>query len=558
MLHLYADERIDLPIASTYRNPKGSKFVYLTIGSYYNDQRKQRHRQVCIGHAVTEQDGTEKLIPNINYYKYVAKTQPPADSCSCRGKDPYFPTPLDKRSERSRVGIGYTLAVVSLMIDLGILPILKELLGSERAQRAVAIVSYYVQCQGQHSLTEFKAFMEDNFSFLMEPFDESRVCDEFKRIDEQILEFFERRWIRQALTPGDTLYYDVTSLSTMSEQIDGAEPGYNCDHEDFDQINIGLMCQSRRPLFIVLYDGSINDASNYNYVLNTIKALGLPDDFDVIYDGGFDKSCLSHTVSRGHNVMFSCSFKRYRTVREAVLQHQDLLRPRADNVAWNGSGSIISTRLPFTFGDIPGELLIYFDSDKYSLQLNSLIERKAKLEEELKEQQGFPCNQERYKSLFQLRKSRGRKGFSYQLDEQAFNDAAALCGISTFFSTRSGRDPVQSLMDYRALDTVEKMFRALKNELLDGRVRVHSREALHGKAFFLFIALIVYKEFERLFQPIRSKYHTTTAHCLNELKRIVLVKENGAWVNSQALTKFRKELLRATPIKTLFDPATWS
>lgn len=187
------------------------------------------------------EDGTEKLIPNLNYYKYVAGTQPPAGTCSHSSIAKYFPTPLDQLPERSKVGIGYTLAVISLMIDLGILPILIDLLGSVRAHRAAAIVAYYVQCQGHHSLTEFKDFMEKNLAFLIEPFDDRRGCDEFKFVNEQILEFFEKRWIKLALTPGDTLYYDVTSLSTLSEQIDGAEPGYNRDHEDLDQINVGLM-----------------------------------------------------------------------------------------------------------------------------------------------------------------------------------------------------------------------------------------------------------------------------------------------------------------------------
>lgn len=551
---LYLDERVELPKTKTYAN---GPYIYYRLGSYMQNG-KERHHQRCIGKCFTDAQNKRWLIPNEFYYEQFNLPLPAAGAVKRRGPAGAKAKTCTNQPDGTRMGIAFTLSVICTMVDLNIYSILESVFddGRQHVHKAAAIAAYYLQCDGNNSLAGFRRFTEENFTFLMEPFDDRRVCEEFKLADLIKLENFERLWIAQALKPGELLYYDVTSLSTYSERIDGAARGYNRDHEALNQINIGLMCtaESRLPLFITLYDGPLNDAYNYNTVMSRLKALGLPDGFDIICDGGFSRDNLRFSIKHGHCIMMACSYNRYASVREAVLQHRSELEAGADNITMLKNAAVVSTRVPFSMDDVKGELLIYLDYEKQSLQTAAVVSRKEKLEAELQELTGgCPGSPEKYEPYFTVKPARGRKGFTYSVDEPRFLQELKLCGISTFFSTRKCRDNMQCLLDYRSKDVVEKMFMSYKNDILDGRPLVHSAESLQGKTFYMFIALILYKEYERRFAEVRRKHRTTMAECFKELQRIKLVKTAGRWVVNMALTPLQKELLKAARVPQMLS-----
>jgi transposase len=53
------------------------------------------------------------------------------------------------------------------------------------------------------------------------------------------------------------------------------------------------------------------------------------------------------------------------------------------------------------------------------------------------------------------------------------------------------KDPVKALEIYRMKDTAEKAFDDLKNDLDSKRLRIHSTQAMEGRLFIQFIALIL-------------------------------------------------------------------
>ena len=88
-------------------------------------------------------------------------------------------------------------------------------------------------------------------------------------------------------------YYDVTCISSYSDNLPFVEWGYNRDKKRMPQFNIGMFCtvKSKVPVYYSPYNGSINDYSNLPYVINKARGVGLEPDADkkvtLVMDGGF-------------------------------------------------------------------------------------------------------------------------------------------------------------------------------------------------------------------------------------------------------------------------------
>ncbi len=549
---LYVKERVNIPQKSTYAVTSGSnKYLYLTIASFYNEKHQQRHRQCVIGKLVTDPDGVERLIPNDNYYKHFNVPKPLHSPVKKSGPERRKTRPLAESRKDERIGFGYALAVMSVMTELGIYHILEEQLDKERAMRAAAIVAFYVQCDGNSALTKFPYFVEDQMAFLVAPFDGRWVCEEFDRCDESTLDAFVRSWMPTALmdVPEDEcILYDVTSISTTAEDLDDTKFAYNRDHEDLEQNNIGCLCTSisRRPLMLTKYDGSINDSGNFNHVLRRCRELGISDKFDVICDGTFDPGNIEFTALNGHGMLTATSHKKYKEVRRAILEHIADLEHGLGETVLSKTSPITLKRIPFSMGKTTGSLIITLDYAKKHNQMRTLIEQRDKLRAELTAAETYPPGTKKYEKLFKLTKDKSRKGFTFEENTEAFREELRLCGANAFYSTRKNQDSLRDLYDYRAKDVVEKMFGNLKNDLMDGRLYVHSEHTLVGKMFYLFLSLIVYKEMERRFDEIlKGPKKLTMDNCFTELKRIKFVKSENKWHICQALNSQQKKLYKA-------------
>ncbi|MDM8120862.1 hypothetical protein QUV58_08595 [Succinatimonas hippei] len=91
-------------------------------------------------------------------------------------------------------------------------------------------------------------------------------------------------------------------------------------------------------------------------------------------------------------------------------------------------------------------------------------------------------------------------------------------------------DCLQALYAYRNKDCIEKMFETLKNDIIDGRMHVHSVEAWQGKQFVLFLALILCKEQHKRLKPELSKTHHTFHYSVAALKDIKMIRNQDRWV----------------------------
>jgi hypothetical protein len=65
---------------------------------------------------------------------------------------------------------------------------------------------------------------------------------------------FFKAWVDKALN-GASVCYDVTSVSSYSQQMPAVERGYNRDGEDLSQFNLGMFCneQTKTPVYYNRY-----------------------------------------------------------------------------------------------------------------------------------------------------------------------------------------------------------------------------------------------------------------------------------------------------------------
>ncbi len=98
----------------------------------------------------------------------------------------------------------------------------------------------------------------------------SSLCEKAGSNQIAIRNFFSS-WISKTGTDSD-IYYDITSIPSYSDNIDFIEWGYNRDHENLPQTNLGIACNKNSiPLFYQLYPGSITDVTTLKKSLTQLE-----------------------------------------------------------------------------------------------------------------------------------------------------------------------------------------------------------------------------------------------------------------------------------------------
>jgi len=120
--------------------------------------------------------------------------------------------------------------------------------------------------------------------------DISKLCDILGRSQAQRVEFVQK-WIEH-LKPINGIFYDITSISSYSTNVDFIQWGYNRDKENLPQLNMGVtFCHNRSlPIYYNLYPGSIVDVTTLKNCVEYLKVFNLKDILFVLDKGFFSKA----------------------------------------------------------------------------------------------------------------------------------------------------------------------------------------------------------------------------------------------------------------------------
>ena len=178
-----------------------------------------------------------------------------------------------KEIQSSLVSKGYGNVFLQKFVSdkLGLTEILKSLF-PESYQEILALAFYEITDASalylfpywleEHSLPNVKKTHSTDIS---------KLCDVLGRSQRERVEFVQK-WIEH-LKPIKRIFYDTTSISSYSTNIDFIEWDYNRDKENLAQINMGVtFCNNHSlPIYYKLYPGSIVDVTTLKNCVEYLK-----------------------------------------------------------------------------------------------------------------------------------------------------------------------------------------------------------------------------------------------------------------------------------------------
>ena len=236
---------VDLPAKriSYKKGPNGTKYVYYTLRSYRNAQGKPTSDEKSIGKL---DEATGKLIPNKNYFDL-------------------FPSERQDIPETIQ-SVGYVEVVAHLAEAIGLTQILRQSFGKD-SEKLLSLAAY-MMAHG-NVMMDYADWAESTAQGQVPSLSSQQISEFFANMDETKRLAFFRQWLKKA-QDNEYIAYDVTSISSYSEEISWVERGYNRDKENLSQINLGMFFgeTSKLPLYYSVYSGSIVDKTFLPFMMD--------------------------------------------------------------------------------------------------------------------------------------------------------------------------------------------------------------------------------------------------------------------------------------------------
>ena len=343
---------------------------------------------------------------------------------------------------------------------------------------------------------------------------------------------------------GGSVCYDVTSISSYSQQMVSVERGYNRDGDELAQFNLGMFCDetSKMPLYYNRYNGSITDKTNLMYVLDNAKTVGISH-VKMVLDGGFWSEADLKSL-QGFSTAFTVGMPAHLKESESILNtHTAELEQYANEFSEKG---LYGISVPTTIYDIKGRVLVYYSAWNHLHQCNELSGLLGRLQEELASLKRYPQSKlKRYTSYFTLTKHEKDSGFDYQVDLEKVEKARKRKGYFLLFSTDMTSSPEQILGYYRAKDADEKIFAQIKVDMQCDRSRTHNEKTTDGKTFVTFLACVIRSCMMQKLSKYLTVHSTSLNKVLNQLSNVMVISHNDCIRFTKALTKTQKSILDA-------------
>lgn len=402
----------------------------------------------------------------------------------------------------------------------------------------------------------FNYWFEQNFLPSSKKMSSSKISELYSKIgSSQVdIKLFIKDWIKH-LNPINTIYYDITSISSYSTNNDFIEWGYNRDGENLAQLNLGLLyCkESSLPIYYQSYPGSLTDVKTLKNTIKYLSGFGLTE-FLLILDRGFfsTSNILSLTKDKSkisfiQPLPFSLNKVR-KLARKYAKETSDYSNAFLynDSLLYHSSDTIDFEDKTFNAHIFLNEKTKQEQKEKFLKSLVVIEQRfKDKTFASLKEYKIYKENEipAKYQDFFKWRKSDKK----IEKNRRKINEFLSKNGIFVI-ANNTDLDKLQIIDYYRSKDSIEKVFDVVKNELLGKRLRSHSKESAEGRLFVKFITSILYSSVSKIMKE-NKLFKTYSLHELmlelNKITRTQIRKDN---IIISELTKRQKKILEAFDI----------
>jgi transposase len=421
--------------------------------------------------------------------------------------------------------------------------------------------------------------------------DVSRLLDNMT--EDGIMSFY-RQWLkfvtRKLDSSGspDKVLYDLTSISFTGHGIAEAEPGYNRDHERYNQVNFAMLClrDTGMPLFAWVMNGSISDVRTLITTLQFLDKLDYKADclmmdrafgtrenitymlahrqtffqslkvasnwvYRLVDLGDDERSKPTSQIKIGGRTCYGsttdCMWVRYRNKKNESQGEEVLVFPRSgkkgDKYISNDPDIQVIEQYPCRihtafFQDLVG--------DQYDEFMGELLEEYNRLkgDETSKVKKG-------YEKFFTITKAKYARHRDVQFNIQTIQQhRSKYAGYICFITNDPTINTVKSaLQEYATRDIIEKDFDDMKNTLDMNRIHVHTGNRMKSRLFIQFIAEIFLKEIRNCFRNSETCEKMTRSQFANHMKTITKVKFKGRYRDVYPeLTKHQREIVEALGI----------
>lgn len=509
----------DKGIVTKTAGKKGEKYVYKQTRFYRNDEGKPRNDAVVIGKLAPDRG---KMYPNPKYFEI-------------------YNVHLEGTSTVVQ-DYGYTYLLMRCAQDIGLYECLKSAFG-EYAMDIIVMAAYIIrEGNSMDGIDDWQ--VRNKFSYYNKVLNSQSTSRIFATLTcEQRVEFF-KKWVQQSLTDG-TVCYDVTSISSYSQEMINVERGYNRDGDDLSQFNLGMFCDevNKIPLYYDRYSGSLTDRTNLSHVLANAKSVGI-EKVKMVLDGGF---WGEEALQNLNELCESFSVGMPKTLKDAEKAIAELGQDMAQYTNKLRNHNTYCVQKETVINKVKGKILLYFDVQNRVTQCKDLSEYIERLKSELIKLKRYPKSKlSRFQPYFKITKHETDSGFDFEVDIKKIEKLRKNKGYFLIFSTDITGTPDDILDYYRGKDADEKIFAQIKVDMDGSRIRTHNEETTDGKTFVTFIACILRSYLMQKLTGYLAANSTSMKKTFSLLSNIITISTNREPIRLiQALTKKQKDILSA-------------
>jgi len=345
------------------------------------------------------------------------------------------------------------------------------------------------------------------------------------------------------LNPTSGIYYDITSISSYSTNIESVEWGYNRDKEQLPQINMGFMhcSKSSLPLSYNVHPGSIVDVTTLKNSIKTFGLFNLKNLFFIL-DRGFCSVAnilLMHKNKMSFIQPLSFSLKK---AKDLAYKHKsDISKP--ENAFSYKEEILYHVCDKIEFNKVKFDAHIFYNEKAAIDYKHYLYKVIMEIEKNLKKIKPFKNKEECEKYLENNVNNKYKKYFQINdqfitKNQEEIENAIFKTGMIIFILHGKKLDNVQIIESYRNRDCVEKDINSLKNYIDTKRIRAHNQDTANGRLFIKFIALIIRTKIMNVIKNDKKLKKYSINEIMAELKKL---KVNTFDDKNKFLTEFTKK-----------------
>ncbi len=354
---------------------------------------------------------------------------------------------------------------------------------------------------------------------------------------------------------GDThaMYYDLTSFSSQSREMEFLEYGYSRSDPDLPQVNVSLVesTESEIPVFYDIYPGSIVDITTVKNTVDTLISAGINGITLIMDRGMFSSSNIDYLIGNKIDFIMPASFT-LKDVKKVATDARKTIE-RGKNMAMVSGDIVFAENKTINTGNNNVNAWICYDpkrdrSERISFY-SSLHGRIERLKSRKLNKWENPYNvvndiMSSYRSYISWKYS---SGFNIKVKENAVSQRVNRCGITVI--TYTGEYDATTILErYRKRDSVEKLFLSSKSFLGAEPLRVHSMETLRGVLFLNLVSLAIRSTILKYMRQSKLIEKYSIEKMFLELHKIRKVVLENKEITTE-ITRKQKEILESFGIK---------